>query len=117
MSNVSNTSQATIDLGLPQGVEVFVGRLPLKTTRQDVMKLAEKNNPRDARMRPRRRYAYLCAYVIFNTIKDADDFISEWNNKHVDDSKFPLQKNIRLMLKSMHCSTRSFFSAWNSAHF
>lgn len=80
----------SIDLGAPDGFEVFIGRMPLGVTKKDVFALARRYKPLEVRMRPRRRYSYLCAFVSFSTLEDANNFIEDHHGESSLGGESPL---------------------------
>ena len=55
--------------------------MPLKVVEEDLYNLAKPFNPAKARVRPKRRYPYLCGFVIFKDLEDANRFITAHHGK------------------------------------
>ena len=93
VETTATSPSSPLDLGSPEGFEVFVGRMPLKTSEQQLLELAAPFSPTAGRVRPKRRYPYLCGFVVFDHLEQAEGFIAANHGKAAFGGPNPL--NVR----------------------
>jgi hypothetical protein len=67
-------------MGCPEGFEVFIGRMPLNTSEEQLMSVAAKYKPYSVRVLSKPdKLGLMCGFATFLHVKGAQDFITEVN--------------------------------------